>query len=147
MRQGQAIPGLFETVTSFEKGVLTCTVDCQVATGPWRTLETTSGSGVSARGGAPGQNRVFSEALETAKGTALFVTHDIQDLDVRIIAVDRDGKEHEPRSAGGAGVRGFHQLGAEFSLKRDAIREFRLQTRPYERLEIPDVALPLDLCP
>jgi hypothetical protein len=60
---------------------------------------------------------------------------------VRIVAVDRSGREREPVGRKGSGVKDFYQLAAEFDLGPEGIQEYRLQTRPFERVEIPGIVL------
>jgi hypothetical protein len=71
----------------------------------------------------------------------LAVSHDIQDRPVRLIAIDHDGKELRAEFRSGGGVKDFHQLVVEFDQPPEQIKEFRLQTRPYEAVEIPRIAL------
>jgi hypothetical protein len=140
-RDGKVVPGLSLVVTQFPKGLATCTVRFSVAAGPWQTVDTTDGSvgnGVSSR---EGPSYSFGEAIATRRGTALAVMHNIQDKAVRLVAVDLDGKEHPAVHWSGAGVKDFQLLSAEFDIIPEQIREFRLQYRPYERVEIPNVAL------
>ena len=51
---------------------------------------------------------------------------------VRLVAVDRDGEEHPADVRSGGGVKDFRQFVVEFDLPPEQIKEFRLQTRPYE---------------
>jgi hypothetical protein len=132
-----------ESVTALPKSQLTCDVSFEIAVGCWQTVQTTDGRNSFALSSRDGPSFIFGKAISDGKRTALVVTHDILEGDVRLIAVGRDGKEHEPTDFSGGGVKGFRQLEAEFDLPRDEIREFRVQTRPYERIEITDVALPL----
>jgi hypothetical protein len=86
-------------------------------------------------------------------------------LHLRLVAVDRQGKEHEPsyyadsdagtshsfvnhmgrehpaNYSSGDGGEVFKMLETEFSLPPDQIQECRVQSRPFERGEIKDIAL------
>ena len=117
-----------------------CTVRFEVAAGPWKTIATWDKHSGSV-GSRFGPNYVHGRPIATTKGTTLSVTHDIQNNPVRLVAVDRDDKIHpaEVRSVGG--VKDFRQLVVEFDLTPEQIKEFRLQTRPYEAVEIPRIAL------
>jgi hypothetical protein len=84
---------------------------------------------------------IFSDPFATKAGVLLAVTYSIQDEEVRLVAVDREGKERSPLRNSGGSVRGFYQVVSEFDLTPDQVDEFRLQTRSYEHLEIKDVAL------
>ena len=74
-------------------------------------------------------------------GTAIAVAHNIVDRDNRIVAVDRQGKEHTCIYSSGGGGEILSLLDAEFVLPPDQIREFRVQSRPFERAEITNIAL------
>ena len=86
---------------------------------------------------------IFGDAIATKKGTTLSVTHNIQDKSVRLVAVDGDGKELPAEIRSGTGVKDFQQIVVEFDQPPEQIKEFRLQTRPYEEVEIPGIALEL----
>ena len=58
-----------------------------------------------------------------------------------VVAVGFDGEEHVAIDRDGGGVNNMYQLTAEFDRHFEKIREYRLQTRPYERVEIPGIAL------
>jgi hypothetical protein len=79
--------------------------------------------------------------IATKKGTALAVTHNLHDVSVRPVAVDRDGAECPSEIRSSPGVKDFVQITAEFPLPPEQIKEFRVQTRPYELVEIPGVSL------
>ena len=88
-----------------------------------------------------GPSYIFGDAIATKKGTTLSVTHNIQDKPVRLVAVDVDGKELPAEIRSGTGVKDFQQIVVEFDQPPEQIKEFRLQTRPYEEVEIPRIAL------
>ncbi len=134
------MPGLSLQVNEFPRDQATCTLHFEVAAGPWKTVATSEGS-PGATGRRDGPNTIFGEAIATRAGTALAVSHDITDLAVRLVAVDRDGKEHPSIRGSGSGVKDFRQLVAEFDAAPEQIREYRLQSRPYERAEIQGIAL------
>jgi hypothetical protein len=60
---------------------------------------------------------------------------------VWLIAIDRDGKERPGEIRSTSGVKNFQQIAIEFDRPPDQIKEFRLQTRSYETVEIPRIAL------
>jgi hypothetical protein len=84
---------------------------------------------------------IFSDPFATKAGVLLAVTYRIQEDEVRLVAVNREGKERLPIRRSGADALGFYQVVGEFDLTPDQVDEFRLQTRSYEHLEIKDVAL------
>jgi RNA polymerase sigma factor (sigma-70 family) len=139
-RAGKPIPDVEVAVIGVASELKSCTVDFSLATGPWKTVST-AGSGASS-GGANRLAYMFSEPIETKSGVLRVVTHNIGDQDVRLIAVDREGKEHLPVGHHPeCGARGFYQMMREFDLPTAQVAEFQLQTRPFERLEIKDIAL------
>jgi hypothetical protein len=140
---GKEIPGLFEAVCTFPKALATCTVGFSVAADPWQTVRTSDGQTSFGHASSIGPSTLFGRAFATTKGAVITVSHDIKDMAVRLVAVGLDGKEYPAIDSDGGGVNNFHQLTAEFDRPPEKIREFRLQTRPYERVEIPGVALKL----
>ncbi len=138
---GKPVPGLSETVALIKSGMKAGTVHFEVAAGPWQTVQTW-GTSSGGRASRSGPSYIFGEAIATKKGTtALPVTHSIRDVSVRLVAVDRDGKEHPAEILSSTGVGDYHQLVGEFDLPPEQIGEFRVQTRPYERVELQGVAL------
>ncbi|SIO56007.1 RNA polymerase sigma factor, sigma-70 family [Singulisphaera sp. GP187] len=136
---GIPVSGLSEIVTFFPSGLDSSTIRFEVAAGPWKTVRTWGKSP-----GAVGSREVsyiFSAPIATKKGTTLSVTHNIQDVSVRLVAVDGEGKEHPAENRSGSGVGDYYQITGEFNLPPDQIEEFRVQTRPYEKGEINGVAL------
>jgi hypothetical protein len=139
-RGRKAVPGLSQWITDFPRRLKTSTVRFEVATGPWVTVQT-CGNSPSSRGTKNGPNYIFSRAIATKEGAMLSVTHDLSDVSVRLVAVDRKGNGHVAEVRSGGGVQGYHQLVVEFDLPPEKIEEFRVQTRHFERVEIPGVAL------
>jgi RNA polymerase sigma factor (sigma-70 family) len=139
-RDGRPLPGLSVMTAFVRADAETCTVRFKVAAGPWTTIETwQKNAGGTARRFGP--STIFGGAIATRTGTAVAVTHDIQDRPVRVIAIDGDGKELAADFRSSSGVKDFQQLVVEFDQPPERIKEFRLQTRPYEVVEIPRVAL------
>ena len=88
-----------------------------------------------------GPSYIFSNAIATEKGTLLSVTHNIRDKPVRLVAVDHDGKAHPAEVRSGGGVGDFQQIVVEFDQPPQQIKEFWFQSRPYEHIDIPRIAL------
>jgi hypothetical protein len=139
MRDGKAIPGLNEMKALLPPVAETCTVHFKVAAGPWHT-EATVGKGACAVGGAMG-SYIFGEPIAAKNGTSLAVTHNNRDVAMRFVAIDVDGKEHPGGMRTGFGVKDFQQVNLEFDLAPDQIKDFAVQSRPYEEVEIPRIAL------
>jgi RNA polymerase sigma factor (sigma-70 family) len=141
-RAGQDVPGLRLAAVDCPRNDESCTVTFSVAAGPWKTVVTADrATGAFASGLQKGMAYIFSEPFATRAGVLLAVTYRIQGDDVRLVAIDREGKERSPLRSSGADALGFHQVVSEFDLTPDQVAEFRLQTRSYEHLEIKDVTL------
>jgi hypothetical protein len=137
---GNPVPDLDEMVTFLDGDQATCTVRFKVAAGAWKTVQVW-GTSPGARGARTGTSYIFGKPIETRKGTTLSVTHNIKDDSVRLVAVDGDGKEHPAEFRSGSGVGEFRQLVGEFDLPPKQIKEFRVQTRAFEEVEVQGVAL------
>ena len=140
MRDGKPLPGLSEMTALVAPDESSCTVRFKVAAGPWNTIQTW-GKNPGSRGDRDGPSYIFSRAIATKKGTTLSVTHNIQDKPVQLVAVDGDGEVHPAEIRSGGGVGNFQQLVVEFDQPPEQIKEFWLQTRPYQEVEIPGIAL------
>jgi RNA polymerase sigma factor (sigma-70 family) len=137
---GKAVPGLSKTALAFADRMRNCTVRFEVAAGPWQTVRT-SGKDPGAVSTGTGQSTIFGEPIAIKTGTTLSLTHNIHDAILRLVAAARDGKEHPAKIRSASGVQEFHQLVVEFKLPPERIKEFRVQTRQYEKVEIPGIAL------
>jgi hypothetical protein len=139
---GKEVPGLRLAAVLCSRHLEPCTVTFSVAAGPWKTVETADKrTGAFSKGLQKGMGYIFSDPFATRAGVLLAVTYSIPDDEVRLVAVDREGKERLPLRRSGGSARGFYQVVGEFDLTPDQVDEFRLQTRSYEHLEIKDVAL------
>ena len=138
-RDDKDIPELTELNASFPVATRTGTVRFQVAADPWRT-ESIAGKTSTAIGAATA-GYIFGDAIPSKKGTSLAVTHNVQGSALRVLAVDVDGKEHPGGIRSSLGVTGFQQIKIEFDIPPERIQNFVLQTRPYQRVEIPGIAL------
>ena len=136
---GKPVAGLSEVVSVFPRTSTFCTVRFEVASAAWTTVQTW-GKSPGALGSVNG-SYIFGAPIATKTGTTLSVTHNLRDVSLRLVAVDRQGEEHPADFRSGAGVKEFVQITVEFPLAPEQIREFRVQTRPYEVVEIPGVAL------
>ena len=137
---GLPVPGLEEAIALFDHDQATGTVRFKVAAGAWKTVQTW-GTSPGSRGDRDGTSYIFSVPIETRKGTVLSVTHNIKDDSVRLVAVDLNGKEHpaDPRSSSGAWE--MRQTVGEFDLSPQEIKQFRVQTRSFEEVTVPGIAL------
>jgi beta-lactamase regulating signal transducer with metallopeptidase domain len=140
MKGGKPVQDLQRAVAEFANGLATCDVHFDIAVGPWtteRAFDGTSSMGITT------QERAFffGKARETAQGTAITIAHNIIDRVVGVVAIDREGHEHRPVSAGRGGAGHFIGLDIEFDIPPGQIREYQLRSRPVGRFEIKNVAL------
>jgi hypothetical protein len=168
-KDGRQMPELRAYIASFRRGRTNCAVRIQFAAGPWKTE--VSDSGRSRYGGVTVVRDMrkfyFGLARPYKGGTTIAVAHNLVDIDLhtRLVAVDLQGKEHfanyyadadantahsyvnhfgreHPANySSEAGVEILSMLDTEFNLPPDQLKEFRLQSRPFERAEIKDIAL------
>lgn len=138
-RVGRPLPGVSAMTVIVPENATTGTLHFKVAAGPWQTIGN-MGKGGGAVSGI-GVSYIFSGAIAGDNKTSLAVTHNIRDRSVRVVAIDVDGHEIPAKAGSSAGVQDFEQALLEFDLPQDQIKEFRLQSRPFEEVEIPRVAL------
>jgi hypothetical protein len=112
-------------------------INVGIAAGPWQQVASQKAdfSGVIS-----GKNIIWHGPLEQKGQTVLNVVHNLLNTDTRVIAVAADGKEH---TGGGTSATqgGMKSVQAKFSLPLSKIKEFRLQSRPYEEVNFKNVSL------
>ncbi len=116
-----------------------------LATGKWKTRfsrEVTPGTGVSAEGSNEGGVAWFSPVESDGK-TSIVVSHSFRDFQTRVVAIDKEGVEHSGEYSSGTfkAESDTVTLQAFFKLPLGQIREFSLQTRPYEKYVFKNVSL------
>jgi len=120
-----------------------------IASGPWKTVATDTHDTLSEPAGymsaSPhgGSRFIFSPVsvpLSLTNSVVLSVSTDATD-DLRVIAVDAQGKEVLPVLIGGNSIGALDQITARFSLPFAQIKEIRVETRPFQWVEIKDIAL------
>jgi hypothetical protein len=95
----------------------------------------------------PSRSAEFAYWTEGEGQVKVFVRHDLTDLNVRIVAVNKEGGAVPPRSVGSKSVqardrdRAKEVATATFEVPADQIRELRLQARPYHWAEFREVVL------
>ena len=119
-----------------------------VAAGAWKVLlsEMITPTGERGQtGGSDAQQFLLSPVAETAKGLLLTLTTDATDdlatYDVRVVAVDAQGRELLPASIGEESIGKLDQTTARFSQPLAQIKAFRVETRPFTWTEFKGVAL------
>ena len=87
------------------------------------------------------REHIVGNAFAIANGTSLSVIHNFQHHSVRLVAVDDQGKSHAGSLGGTIDVTDFRQLTFQFDVALTQIKDFRLEVRPHEQVEIPGIAL------
>lgn len=139
---GKELAGLTLDAVLLPRNLKSLTVTIEAAAGPWRTIGASNGGDNMTSSSTLGPSYTFGSAVETKRGTHLTASHNIPLTEsVRLVAVDRAGKEHAGRRSGGGGTGELRQTAAEFNLAPGAIKEYRLQACPYEHAEVAGIAL------
>jgi len=138
---GRPLPEVFGVLVLLPNEDRTCTARFGVAAGPWKTL-------ASGLGGETIDMEklsiIFGTPRQVKDHTAISVTHNEFQRDVRLVLIDKDGKEHTPTFTQGQLGEGIAQIDAKFGVPVDRVREFRFQVRPFEWAEFPNVRLDRD---
>lgn len=113
-----------------------------VATGPWKLAASYApipgGFGnVDVTGNA---KFLFSPVSETKDGTIQSIATDATE-DLRVVAIDTQGKETLPLLVGGNSAGGLDQITARFGSPLAQIKEIHVETRPFQWIEFKNVAL------
>jgi RNA polymerase sigma factor (sigma-70 family) len=145
-QNGRLAPELEYYEATFPNDLADCGVQARIAAGDWTTEASGDGAGKS----SVLSNRYqfhFGMARPHTRdgrpGTAIAVAQNIFGRERRLVAIDRDGQTHTPVSllGGGDGGEVLTLLDAEFLLPPDQIASYEVQSRPFERAEIKDIAL------
>ena len=139
--QGKSIPNIYTTAQAFPNGTKTAALKFVIGLGEWETVGTTDGQNDCAIGG-PKYSVAFTKTSQRSEGLALSAAHNITKQDVRLIAIDHEGKPMPSPPCSRSGGRGFMQSTGVFpGLKSEEIKEFRLETRPYRFVEVRNISL------
>jgi hypothetical protein len=102
-----------------------------VASGKWETCATASGQGMSSTG--TGKNTaVFLPPHAADKGTAIAVAHDFGNVAARVLAIGQDDAEHPSTGYSSSRIKDATVSEFRFDIPPDQIKEYRLQTRPWD---------------
>jgi len=138
---GKQVEPIEALAVAFPANKKTCLVRFIVASGVWDTLAETDGQSVESQGKRQ-LGFAFAPAYEHEGATKITIAHNVGDRDVRIVAVDRDGKSIPSSPASSAGAQGFIQMTASFpGLRLKDVKEFRVQSRVFQVVEIQNVSL------
>lgn len=139
--EGKPLPEIDAAAVCISSGQPTARITFNVAAGEWKTMAKTDGRNYRARGTRE-HGYAFTKALQNNGSLVITISHDVLRRDLRIVAVDQAGKIITTGDGGGGGMRHFMQTTAVFhGLKREDVQEFRLQARPWHRIEVRDVVL------
>ncbi len=138
-RGGRPLSGLREAVAVFPSTLKTCTVRFEIAAGVWTTVLTRDTS----EGATASTNAIyfFGPPIARRTETTLTVTHNLRDVFVRLVAIDLDGEEWPSEPRGTSTIKDLVQMNFEFPVPHEEITGIRLQTKQYEIVDIPGVAL------
>jgi len=147
-KDGRDAPGLEYYEAVFQGGGTSCEVRARLAAGPWKTVASNDGKG-GVGSFVDGRKFSFGKARPYTAGgrsmTVFSVAHNYLEHDRRIVAIDREGREHPAvsYSSGSDGDKkwALDLIDAEFPLPPDRIRDYQVQFRPFEVVEIKGVAL------
>lgn len=142
---------------AFPPSLAKTTVQIGIASGPWKTVaqETFAHSLASPSGGTDGDPADTGSSQTTPAGTFIFsairpepgnasgltVTTTEPKQDLRIVALDAQGHLLLPSSIGGNSAAELDQITIHFAQPLSQIKEIRVETRPFQRIEFKDVAL------
>jgi beta-lactamase regulating signal transducer with metallopeptidase domain/tetratricopeptide (TPR) repeat protein len=136
-KDGQSLDGFYSVVFSNPKGDKKTNIRLGIATGKWETLisQKADFSGVYSN-----KDITWHGPIDNNGKTVLHVAHKFEELNVRIVAVDKNGKEFIG-GGGSASKDGIESMQITFDVPVSDIKEFQFQTRPYEWVEFKDVYL------
>jgi hypothetical protein len=139
-KDGEKTKGLEVYVASFPRDLERCAVRARIASGRWETEASHDGSGgfSTVKGSF---KYYFGKARPYHGGTAIAVAQNIVDRDSRVVAIDRRGQVVTPVYSSGGGGETLSLLDVEFRVPPEDIVEYQVQSRPFERVEIEDIAL------
>lgn len=137
-KDGKPRPELQRVIAHFSSDAKTCVVHFDLAVGPW-TIEQAHKGGIGIE--KAGRSFFFGRPHETRRGTAIAIAHNITDRDVRVTAIDKDGKTRHPVSSSWGSAGHLVMFDVEFDVPPTGLSEYQLESRPVGRFEIKDVAL------
>ena len=114
------------------------TVDIGIASEQWKQLAAWRGG--EAMGGK--NSFVCADPIEKDGDIILTMTHDVKDVDMRVVAIDNNGQTHPAGRSSTMGVGDMKLYTFTFSkLAMVDVREFQFQTRRWQWVEFKNVAM------
>ena len=147
---GQEIANLTSLWMVVDQSLMSCDLDIAVAGGPWETVATAKQGDSLFMNTLEGFKEpiTISPIAERDGRTVVSISHSMTDRDVRLIAVDMDGKEYphpfQKGSVPGSFSRNFENgvsTSYQFNLPLERLDSVKLKTRPYSRITFKNVAL------
>jgi beta-lactamase regulating signal transducer with metallopeptidase domain len=145
VKNGHDVPNLRSMTAGFNNGTNKGDILFGIATGLWKTIESSEGAGAYGSSGSDGAF-LFSKPNNTEDGATITVTHDKKSNreDYRIVAVDLNDKVYASSRTNGGSISQLTQTTVYYqNLNLDQIKEFRFQTRPYQWMIFKNVSLQL----
>jgi hypothetical protein len=142
---GKSVPAIDARIAAFPNDAKTVDVTFKIASGPWQTRKATAHGGSSSSGSDEGT--MFSVPRANGKGASIVVAFYFKQMpgDKRVVAVDKNDKEHTCSSMMGTSLKDIYIYDATFDLKPTQIKEYRLQTRDYDtEVQFKNVSLDRD---
>lgn len=138
---GKPIARLGAVAHAFPRNAKTCSLTISVSGGAWETVAETNGQDLFSEGG-PQFTFAFTPTSQRDGKLVLTVAHNVEDREVRIIAVKRDGKTLIVGQTNSVGGRGFLQSTAEFAdLALDDVQKFCVQARARSHWQVREISL------
>ncbi len=137
---GNRLEGHTAAAALMKKPLAQTSLRVGLATGPWRTISSHDGKGMSH---GTGGGVLWSQAFDGSRGTYIVASvGDSRGRKIRMAAIDTGGAVHIARGSGSVSTQNVNQFTASFpDLKPAQIREFQYQVRQYEFLSFANVSL------
>jgi len=134
---------------TFPASVSKTNVRVGTASGPWKVIGTARRTGPGQIEGLSIQlvnaGYIVSRPAETKEGTVLTISVNAavgtSAEDLRLVAVDGQGRHLLPADIGDSSIGALEQITAHFALPPAQIKEVRVETRPFHYVEFKNVAL------
>lgn len=138
--QGNQLKDFEAAIAEMTERNTTTSVRIGIASGPWSTVVTHSGKGITTTGD---KDILFSQAFETNSFVGITVSSQWRkDRAERIVAIDTNGQIRTTENIGSVASGKIDQMTAKFhGLKLKDIYEFQFQTRPYKWVTFSNVSL------
>lgn len=140
--------GYFSHVFAIRKDSPMVNLRVGVATGKWKNISSASASGSRSEKWLNGKEVTFTGTFtkedqfsKSNRSSVVVVSHNFQDTNVRVLAVDKSGESHRPSGSSAQGI-GSSVILVQYSFRDllpDQIDHFEFQTRLYEWTEINDL--------